>query len=152
MVQQPPGYQVVVWLSPSQPSGWQRRRIYHKTFWTTTMATSCHQMVYAGCQCCPVFCWLVLTLGACMCGEVTCRGEPKLNYVIPLSLVHSEMSHIHKYLAIQSIGFYITFTNVIYVAEILIWCPCLWYRYLPDWIIGQTDIGCHSCLIQFFTG
>lgn len=139
MTQRPPGYQVVVWLSPSQQSVWQRRRIYHKTFWTTTMATSCHQMVYAGCQCCLVFCWLVLTLGACMCGEVTCPGEPKLLCDSVVLSAFRNDSHIHKYLVIQSIGFCIKFTNVIYVAEIII-RPRLGNRHLLDWKIGQADI------------
>lgn len=147
MVQRPPGYRVVVRLRPSQQSGWQRRKVYHKTFWTTTMATSCHQMVYAGCQCCPVFCWLVLTLGACMCGGVTCRGEPKLS-----SFIHKWVTCPQVFWAYNQLAFYITFTNVVYVAEIIICRPCLGiqiFTVLNNWPGGYSIIGCHSWLIKF---
>lgn len=115
MVQQPPRYRVVVWLSLNRESLWQRRRIYHQTLWqrrwNTAMATSYLQKVYAGCQCCPVCCWLALMLGVYTCGGATCRGEPNtavwqthfirarcgliaLYYVIQLHRVHSDTVHL----------------------------------------------------------
>lgn len=84
MNQQPPRCCIVVWLSLSKQSVWQRRRNYHQTFWqgSTAMATSCLRRVCVGCQCCPACCSPAPTSGVYTCGGVTCRGRFKLT-VIP---------------------------------------------------------------------
>lgn len=80
MFQQPSRCPLVVWLTLSRRTWWRVRRIYQQTFWErrwiTAMATLYLQKVYAGRQCCPVWCSPVPMLEVCTCGEVTCRGEP----------------------------------------------------------------------------